>query len=59
MLQAVRFYNGRYGIQNTWTGILLTDKNGKVLEFRKSRKAVRRIYKLNNELSKVIERVTK
>lgn len=41
MLEVVRFDNGRYGIRNTWTGVILTTDEGKIRAYRSKRRAFR------------------
>lgn len=52
MLEIVQFENGRYGLQNTWTGIVV-DR-----EFRTIWGARRSLRKRTNKLARAINRVT-
>lgn len=52
MLEVVQFENGKYGLQNTWTGIVI-DK-----EFRTIRGALRHRRRNTKRLNKTIHNLT-
>lgn len=60
MLQIVQFLNGRYGLQNTMTGIVLRKKSGKLRSWRTMRGAEkgrdRLVRQINKTLHKLSER---
>lgn len=51
MLEIVQFEDGKYGVRNSWTGIVLNKK------FRTVRGAWRHIRRQTNSLNKAIARV--
>ena len=58
MLAVVEFENGKFGLINTWTGILLPNRRGGVLECRTQRKAERVMRKRTGSLTKTIRNLS-
>jgi len=57
MLQIVEFEDGRYGVQNLWTGLILTNGNGKIRKFRTKWGATRLAYRRERKLAQTIRRL--
>ena len=57
MLNIIQFENGRFGLQNAWTGIILT-KKGKVRSYRSIKRASRASNRIMRELQKTVQKVT-
>lgn len=53
MLEVIKFENGRYGIRNTFTGLILK-KRGRIRMYRRSSRAQRFILKLDRRMQKYI-----
>lgn len=54
MLRLIQFENGLYGLQNTFTGIVLCHRNGKIRTFRTRRFALRRAIKITKQFNRTV-----
>jgi hypothetical protein len=59
MLEVVKFANGRYGLRNTWTGLVLKHSDGTVRQYRKPRGALRGLSRLERGFSRSIKPTVK
>ncbi len=59
MLEIVLFDNGRYGIRNAWTGIILTKRNGEARSYRTPQRAVKGAERIERKMSRAIRSLSK